>query len=180
MSDKQQDIQPEILAMDKPDLPVEQEPRKDETTTEGLEETGSTASKKDNFNDDQSSILSIQSSLALKRHLIESKFWKEGPEFLKADKSTWPEKLPTTVVDEFEHSEGKRVSKTHLTQSPNEDTTSEVFMDPTKYYCLQRLVRVTVWILRFARNCKLSKERRVLSATLVSEDITEAETVWLR
>jgi ferritin-like protein len=46
MSDKQQDIQPEVLAVDKPDLPVEQEHHKDETTTEGLEETGSTASKK--------------------------------------------------------------------------------------------------------------------------------------
>ena len=114
------------------------------------------------------------------KDLIESKFWKEGPEFLKADQSTWPEKVPTTVAAEFEHCEGKRASKTHLTQNPNEATTSEVFMDPTKYSSLQRLVRVTAWIFRFARNCKLSKERRVLSATLASEDITEAETVWLR
>jgi hypothetical protein len=45
MSDKHQDIQPETLAMDKPDLPVEQESHKDETTTERLEEIGSTASK---------------------------------------------------------------------------------------------------------------------------------------
>ena len=114
------------------------------------------------------------------KDLIESKFWKEGPEFLKVDQSTWPEKVPTTVAAEFEHCEGKRASKTYLTHNHNEDTTSEVFMDPTKYSSLQRLVRVTAWILRFARNCKLSKERRVLSATLASEDITEAKTVWLR
>ncbi|CAB4024702.1 Hypothetical predicted protein [Paramuricea clavata] len=82
-----------------------------------------------------------------------------------------PSDLPTRGVSAKDLIESK---------SPNEDTTSEVFMDPTKYSSLQRLVRVTVWILRFARNCKLSKERRVLSATLASEDITEAETVWLR
>jgi hypothetical protein len=51
------------------------------------------------------------------KYLIEGKFWKEGPEFLKSDELTWPEKVPTTVVAEFEHCEGKRVSKTHLTQT---------------------------------------------------------------
>ena len=33
------------------------------------------------------------------KDLTESKFWKEGPEFLKADESTWPERLPTKVVE---------------------------------------------------------------------------------
>lgn len=44
-------------------------------------------------------------------------------------------------------------------------------MDLTKYSTFQRLVRVTAWILRYASNCKLSKEKREMSTTLSPVDI---------
>ena len=98
--------------------------------------------------------------------------WTEGPEFLKEDESTWPEKLP-----------GDPTAKNEEREQRKGDTNPEKLTDrlvPDNYSSLSRLLRATAWIRRFLTNCKLPKEQRMNGDALGQNEIYNAETYWIR
>ena len=111
------------------------------------------------------------------KDLVDSVFWKEGPESLKADVATWPE-MPK-VPEKFEQSEEKKMTGTHLTKKPDKDTTYEVLINPVNYSSYQRLIHVTAWCQRFINNCRLPKERRTSEKTLTSRELIQCDVWWL-
>ena len=53
-------------------------------------------------------------------------------------------------------------------------------MDPNRFLSFRRLVRVTGWIKRFLRNCRLPKDSRETSTLLKTSEITEAQYYWFQ
>ena len=109
--------------------------------------------------------------------LAKSKLWVEGPDFLKTDESTWPEKLPGGIENPDEVSE-RRVN-VHAS-STKDKITHEGFLKPASFSSLRRLIRVTAWVQRFLADCRLDRKDRTLSDTLDPDELTKAENWWLR
>ena len=110
--------------------------------------------------------------------LSQCQTWTEGPEFLKEDESTWPEKLPGERTDKNEERE-RRTRSTFATGDANPKNSPDRLV-PDKFSSLSRLLHVTAWIRRFLTNCKLPKEQRMIGDVLGHEEISNAETYWVR
>ena len=108
--------------------------------------------------------------------LAESKLWIEGPEFLKTDECTWPEKLPSGTANP-DHAKERRV-EAHAS-SCKDRPAHESFLNPTNFSSLGRLVRITAWIQRFLANCRLDKENCALGDTLDPKELMKVENWWL-
>ncbi len=110
--------------------------------------------------------------------LNDSQTWKEGPAFLLADESSWPEKL--SVVDPRSVSaDEERRKTTHVTGATNPYTAAVGRLDPRRYSRLRKLFRVTAWLQRFIKNCRLPKDARQRSVVLTSEELNQSEIFWL-
>ena len=103
----------------------------------------------------------------------------EGPEFLKKDESTWPEKLPGNPTSEDEECEHRKNKSTFATGDADSENVQDRLV-PEKFSSLARLLRVTAWIKRFLTNCKLPKEQRTKSDVLGQNEISDAEIYWVR
>ena len=103
----------------------------------------------------------------------------EGPEFLKEDESTWPEKLPGNPYSEDEEREQRKDKCTYATRDSDSGAVEDRLV-PEKFSSLTRLLRVTAWIKRFRTNCKLEKEQRTKSDILGQNEISDAEIYWLQ
>ena len=106
--------------------------------------------------------------------------WTEGPEFLKEDESTWPEKLPGDPTGKNEEREQRKGYKSTFVTGDTNPENLPARLGPDKYSSLTRLLRVTAWIRRFLTNCKLPKEQRMKCDALEQSEISNAETYWVR
>ena len=111
--------------------------------------------------------------------LSQSTMWMEGPEILKEDKSTWPEKSPGNPTNETEECEQRKNKFTFSTTEGN-STVVQNRLVPEKFSSLSRLLRITAWVRRFLTNCKLSKERQKKCNVLGKNEISDAEIYWIR
>jgi len=102
------------------------------------------------------------------KELTDSKFWMEGPTFLKGDESAWPSLPPTRDAKKCEDLERLKATSTHLTYA-------NPSINPSEFSSLKHLVRVTAWVQRFADNCRLPQGSRRNARTLMA-----AETFWLK
>ena len=89
--------------------------------------------------------------------LNDSQTWKEGPVFLLADELTWPEKLSVADPKNVSAEEERRTM--HVTGTTNPCIATVERLDPRKYSSLRNLLRVTAWVQRFIKNCRLPKKR---------------------
>ena len=106
--------------------------------------------------------------------LVESTVWLEGPAFLKADESEWPETPSVRCEIETEGHERRKITRTHLAAE-----TCKPRIDPNHFSSLRRLLHVTGWILRFVNNCKLPKESRIQGPVLTAGEVNKAESNWI-
>ena len=136
-------------------------------------------------------------SLASK--LVANQLWWNGPEFLLKDKDAWPS-LPvnpnviTTEPDtwlqlkkESSSNQRKQRNSTVLANVVADRVTTERKLNldciiPLKgFSSLQRLVRVTAYVLRFVSNLKRKNEKKELSdEDLKQEEIERARELWIR
>lgn len=108
--------------------------------------------------------------------LAESEVWMEGPAFLKDDESTWPAALPSREdAKQAGDCERRTTTRTHVTKSSASGS-----IDPSHFSNLKRLVRVTGWVQRFLTNCRLPKELQRKDRTLLSAEMSAAETFWIK
>ena len=125
---------------------------------------------------------------SLVSELIKSKLWLEGPDFLQAQESSWPEKLPKPRMPEnAEVLEKNLEQRTHLTDQAEkanvqtEETTDHADrLDPTRFSSYSRLLHVTGWVCRFTTNYRSAKDSRESSDLLTRDELINAEQVWLR
>ena len=111
--------------------------------------------------------------------LNSNKTWKEGPEFLLTDESTWPQK-PSVVDPKTQSVDEEKRKVTHITEASNSHLAAVKFLDPGKYARLRTLLRVTAWIQRFVRNCRLPQNDRRKTVVLTPDELNQAELFWLR
>lgn len=84
--------------------------------------------------------------------IINNDLWWHGPTFLQSDSSTWPSSSNITLVECPEE-------RKHTILSMNNQLT-EIKLDLiSKYSCLNRLVRVTAWCLRYIHNCRYPQDK---------------------
>ncbi|XP_028398829.1 uncharacterized protein LOC114522358 [Dendronephthya gigantea] len=105
--------------------------------------------------------------------------WMEGPNILKEEELTWPKKLPEDHIREDTECEQKTNISSFATDSANLENVQDRLV-PEKFSSLSRLLRVTAWVKRFLTNCKLPKERRMKNGVITRNEVSEAETYWIR
>lgn len=102
--------------------------------------------------------------------LINHHLWWNGPDWLKAEKSDWPNLTVPPNNPSVEQSE--------LCTAV---TTNQI--DPivplTRYSSFLRLQRVTAWILRFIDNCRAGKESAIRNTILNTTELSHSEKYWL-
>ena len=107
--------------------------------------------------------------------LVQSKVWKEGPQFLLEDEISWPSDPPGTCASQNDVQEECKMERTNVAQVSEENV-----LNPWTFSSLRRLVSITAWIKRFVNNCKCPVELRVFSSDLSAKEFNEAETYWLK
>ncbi|XP_068670957.1 uncharacterized protein [Montipora foliosa] len=136
-------------------------------------------------------------SLASK--LVANQLWWNGPEFLLKGKDAWPN-LPVNpevistepdtwlqLKKESSSSQKKQHNSTVLANVVADRVTSERKLNldciiPLKgFSSLQRLVRVTAYVMRFVSNLKRKNEKKELTdEDLKQEEIERARELWIR
>ncbi|XP_028393184.1 uncharacterized protein LOC114517595 [Dendronephthya gigantea] len=111
--------------------------------------------------------------------LSQCQMWMEGPNILKEEELTWPKKLPEDHIREDTECEQKTNISSFATDSANLENVQDRLV-PEKFSSLSRLLRVTAWVKRFLTNCKLPKERRMKNGVITRNEVSEAETYWIR
>ena len=104
--------------------------------------------------------------------------WQHGPEFLRLPEEDWPE-------DRSEPSKQNAPKEMRGTVCNLKETKSPI--DPKQYSCWRKLIRVTAYVLRFARNIrgKISNSNETLGQSencesLNPQELEEAERCWLK
>ena len=98
--------------------------------------------------------------------------WFTGPEFLHHDPSGWPERPLVASAPESDK-EKRKVRMSFPAQQ------LQAVVDENKFSSLKRLLRITAWVTRFTRNCRLACQERK-SGPLTAEELQETERYWVR
>ncbi len=111
--------------------------------------------------------------------LVESTSWWEGPKWLSMGKRSWPqsELLEETldVVDE------KKKSSVVVCTVESELKGLSNVIDASRYSTVNKLLRVSAWVLRFIKNIKSKHEQeRIREGHITVAEIGIAEGMWIK
>ena len=112
--------------------------------------------------------------------LAENKLWWNGPEFLIKSIEHWPSQ-PCHVQEDDSELKSPRVSVTTSAVNLAKNLSIMELIDVSKYSSIVRLLRVTVYVLRFINNLK--KRAKNLDTTvgpITCEEINNAELKWIK
>ncbi len=122
--------------------------------------------------------------------LATSKLWWNGPPFLLLPESEWPGCPAMASVDAKASEEliKNPPNLVHaLTASNEAENRNDIskLIDCARFSKLNRLLRVTAYVLRFIRNLKNRVQKpmahsQVLNVGLTSEEVKEAELIWVK
>ena len=114
--------------------------------------------------------------------VLSSDLWQHGPSWLRADPLTWP-RTQTDSVEPTECAEEARkmVMPARVISGPQVASGANMrlsqLIDAERYSSLDRLLRVTAWVLRWIHNAR-SKAKR--DGPLSSGELDDAERLWVR
>ncbi|XP_066933551.1 uncharacterized protein [Clytia hemisphaerica] len=116
-----------------------------------------------------------------KENSVHDDLWWQGPSFLleNIEKTLHEKNLPSLGEDsliEFEREEKKSVL---ININEVHHSIGKVIVIE-KFSCLQKLYRITAYVLRFLRNIRVPKEERVMTSELNVDEIREAEFRWIK
>ncbi|XP_064462757.1 uncharacterized protein LOC135373589 [Ornithodoros turicata] len=109
------------------------------------------------------------------KKLLDDYRWLKGPEWLAKSSERWPSTFPTESADD-ETVEAERV-RTQVLLVDTDDMPSSV-TNIENYSRQHRLLRVTAWIYRFVKNCRLAGNN--VTGPLSAEEICNAEVYWIK
>ncbi|XP_055928674.1 uncharacterized protein LOC129959809 [Argiope bruennichi] len=107
------------------------------------------------------------------KDLITSESWWHGPEWLRNAENLWPK----AKGFQYDSKEPEIASEFKSGVIINTAIVQEKIIDPEKFSCLLKLLRVTSWILRFVNTLK---KKNVEKGPLTSEELSDAEMFWVR
>ena len=119
-------------------------------------------------------------------HLQLDFIWWNGPEFLQKEEDQWPQ--TNIEIANICDNELKCQKKNNSANKNQTDCTtlksihisdSKWRLDPVRYSCFVRLVRVLAWVNRFIDNCRLKREKR-RGGTLCTAEIEDAEIMIIK
>ena len=132
--------------------------------------------------------------------LITNQLWWSGPEFLRGEKEQWPS-LKMNFVEVTSNDSDPRLelkkgscnnsNKQHdssvLVNIASGEATSEkrlnldCIIPLEKFSSLQRLMRVTAYVLRFISNLKQSKKKKeLIDGEVTQEEMDQARELWIK
>ena len=106
------------------------------------------------------------------KELTDSKFWMDGPTFLKEEESARPN-LPPAGDAKCDVLERLKTASAHLTYA-------NPSINPNEFSSLKHLLHMTGWVWRFADNSRLPQGSRRHACTLIPTEMVKAETSWLK
>ena len=120
--------------------------------------------------------------------LVDNSLWWEGPEFLHLPENQWPEVPPISAISTNlelkmpKPGKGKMtrtVLATNTEQAPNINN----LIDIDRYSCVDKLLRVTAYVLRFVHKTKVrlqnKNDDKDDNEELTTVEINTAEQLWL-
>ncbi|GFQ65603.1 integrase_H2C2 domain-containing protein [Trichonephila clavata] len=106
--------------------------------------------------------------------IINSQIWLHGPQWLRTTEKNWPKNLNCDFSSTDTCEYGEQV----FTFACESELNTTVVINLTKYSSLQKLLRVTVWVLRFVHNIRNRLNKRCNELT--AKEIDGAEKFWIR
>ncbi|GFY36200.1 integrase_H2C2 domain-containing protein [Trichonephila clavipes] len=103
--------------------------------------------------------------------IINSQFWMHGPQWLRTTENNWPKSLNC----DFSSTDPCESEEQVFTFACELNTASIINL--RKFSSLQKLLRVTSWVLRFVHNIRNRFNKR--SDDLSTEEIDGAEKFWI-
>jgi len=116
--------------------------------------------------------------------LLEQSFWWKGPPFLQSLESQWP----TNPVQEMNDAVQTELVKTQplITSSlvstvatRNSQLNIDEIIDINRYSNLNRLLRVTAYVVHFINLCK-SRGDPPRTFAVTAAEMSEAEALWIK
>ena len=104
--------------------------------------------------------------------LLDHSLWWSGPTWLKKPPTSWPEKLPLPPNES--DVEDKEVSLLVLT--PNLNPVIPI----DKFSSFDHLKRITAWVIRFTRNCRIKNAVERTKSPLTTSELQTAESHWIK
>ena len=123
--------------------------------------------------------------------LSTAQIWWNGPQFLLLPESEWPVCSNTSTIDAAATDELVKDQSSIVHVLPVSSANVDNLVDISKviscerYSSLNRLVRVTAYVLRFGRNARNRDRNRVpalegLTGELTSAEVSAAESLWVK
>ncbi|KAH9375839.1 hypothetical protein HPB48_002308 [Haemaphysalis longicornis] len=101
--------------------------------------------------------------------------WWKGPSWLQQNSRFWPAKEGDSARRNNEVDDEKRKRTTQLLTGT---TYATPVLQAEMFSSYTRLIRVTVWVLRFVRNCRQRSEGVLMYLTVF--EIQESRNTWIR
>ncbi|GFT12480.1 integrase_H2C2 domain-containing protein [Nephila pilipes] len=107
------------------------------------------------------------------KDLIVSEKWWHGPEWLKDPEDLWPKEK----ISEHKSVNSEVTSEYKSCIIVSSAIIQEKILDPNKFSCLFKMLRVTAWVLRFINALK---KKNYEKGPLTSDEFNNAELFWVK
>ena len=114
---------------------------------------------------------------------ITDQLWWSGPEFLRGEKEEWPSlKINSVELTSIDSDPRIELKKGNCNNSEKQHDSSVLVNIPLeKFRSLQRLMRVTAYVLRFVSNLTQSKmKKKLIDGEETQDEMDQARELWIK
>ncbi|KFD45733.1 hypothetical protein M513_13392 [Trichuris suis] len=93
-------------------------------------------------------------------NLKSNSYWWHGPAWLKMPEGFWPKDDKMSELTDVHTQTIKQERRKKIVGLLAEQNSDEQYSLALRYSSFERLLRITAWLFRFMKNCRLAKEMR--------------------